>query len=61
MEQYTPPPPHPFSEEEKRYIKSLTPKELALHELTIQKLGSSYFVWKSHGFQMWKSLSKDKI
>lgn len=54
MEKYTPPPPHPLSNEEKLYIKSLSPKELALHELAVEKLGSSYFVWKSHGFIKWK-------
>jgi len=51
---YEPPPQHPLSDEEKLFIKSLSPKELALHELAIQKLGSSYFVWKSHAFQAWK-------
>ena len=47
-------PQHPLSDEEQLFIKSLSPKELALHELAIQKLGSSYFVWKSHAFQVWK-------
>lgn len=51
---YEPPPKHPLSDEEQLFIKSLSPKELALHELAIQKLGSSYFVWKSHAFQVWK-------
>jgi hypothetical protein len=46
--------PHQLSDEEQLFIKSLSPKELALHELAIQKLGSSYFVWKSHAFQAWK-------
>ena len=58
MEKYTPPPPHPLSDEEKLYIKSLSPKELALHELAVEKLGSSYFVWKSHGFIKWKESLK---
>lgn len=55
MENYTPPPTHPLNDEEKEYIKSLSPNELALHELAIEKLGSSYFVWKSHGFIAWKA------
>ena len=55
MEKYTPPPIHLLNDEEKEYLKSLSPKELALHTLAIEKLGSSYFVWKSHGFMVWKS------
>jgi|UniRef100_A0A6C0IEF6 hypothetical protein len=55
MDTYTPPPTHPLNDEEKEYIKTLSPKELALHELAIEKLGSSYFVWKSHGFIAWKA------
>ena len=51
---YEPPSQHTLSDEEQLFIKSLSPKELALHELAIQKLGSSYFVWKSHAFQAWK-------
>jgi hypothetical protein len=55
MNTYTPPPPHAILDEEKEYLKSLTPKELALHNLAVEKLGSSYFVWKSHGFIAWKA------
>jgi len=55
MEKYTPPPTHLLNDEEKEYIKSLSPNELALHELAIEKLGSSYFVWKSHGFMALKA------
>jgi len=58
MESYTPPPTHPLSEEEKEFIRTLSPKELALHEIAIKKLGSSYFVWKSHAFQKWKEQKK---
>jgi hypothetical protein len=56
--EYQPPVTHPLSEKELEYIKSLTPKEFALHELAVKKLGSSYFVWKSHGYIQW--LSKNK-
>jgi len=55
MEKYIAPLPHVLNDEEKEYIKSLTPKEFALHTAAIEKLGSSYFVWKSHGFNAWKS------
>jgi hypothetical protein len=58
MSDYTPPPTHALSEKELEYIKSLSPKEFALHELALKKLGSSYFVWKSHGYIQW--LSKNK-
>ena len=55
MDTYTLLSTHPLNNEEKEYLKTLTPKELALHELAIEKLGSSYFVWKSHGFIAWKA------
>jgi hypothetical protein len=58
MSDYTPPPTHPLNELEMEYIKSLSPKEFALHELALKKLGSSYFVWKSHGFIDWLSKKK---
>ena len=54
MEIYNPPPQHTLSDEEKEYLKSLSPKEINLHNLAVEKLGSSYFVWKSHGFIKWK-------
>jgi len=56
---YQAPPPHPLSEKELEYIKSLSPKEYALHTLAMKKLGSSYFVWKSHGFIQWLEKKKD--
>ena len=55
---YVAPPTHALNEKEKEFLKSLTPKEYALHEIAIKKLGSSYFVWKTHAFQEW--LSKQK-
>lgn len=54
MEHYEPLKPHSLNIEEKEYLKTLSLKELALHNLAVEKLGSSYFVWKSHGFQVWK-------
>jgi hypothetical protein len=58
MNTYTPPPIHPLNDEEMEYINSLDPKEKALHTLAVEKLGSSYFVWKSHGYQAWKQKCK---
>ena len=51
---YEPPVTHSLNDEEKEFLKTLTPKQLALHNLAIKKLGSSYFVWKSHAFNEWK-------
>jgi hypothetical protein len=51
---YEPPPTHDLNAEEQEYIKSLTPRELALHKASVANLGSSYFVWKSSGFLSWK-------
>ena len=55
MEKYEPPNVHELNNEEKEYISSLSVKEIALHNLAVQKLGSSYFVWKTHAFQEYKS------
>lgn len=48
-----------FSKEEEEFVAQLSPKELALHKLAIEKLASSYFVWKSHAFNEWKA-AKEK-
>ena len=57
---YEPPAIHSLNDEEKDFVKSLTPKQLALHNLAIKKLGSSYFVWKSHAFNEWKQKKSAK-
>jgi hypothetical protein len=44
-------PIHPLTPEAKRYIDSMTPDQRALHELAIEKLGSSYFVERTRGFE----------
>lgn len=44
-----------LSSEEQEFVAQLSPKELALHKLAIEKLASSYFVWKSHAFMQWKA------
>lgn len=54
MDNYVPLKPHSLNAEEEEYVKSLSPKELALHTLAVEKLGSSYFVWKTPAFQAWK-------
>lgn len=57
---YEPPAIHSLNDEEIEFVKSLTPKQLALHNLAIKKLGSSYFVWKSHAFNEWKQKKSAK-
>lgn len=47
--------PHELNDEETLFLSTLTPQEYALHVLAIEKLGSSYFVWKSHAFMEWKN------
>jgi hypothetical protein len=54
MDKYEPLKPHRINSDEKEFIKTLSLKERALHNLAVEKLGSSYFVWKSHAFQVWK-------
>jgi hypothetical protein len=51
-------PPHEITAEGKKYLASLTPQQLELHQLAIEKLGSSYFVERTHGFRKWKAALK---
>ena len=51
-------PPHPIGEEGKAYIASMTPKQLELHKLAMELLGSSYFVEKTNGFLKWSQAQK---
>jgi hypothetical protein len=48
-------PPHEVGEAGKKYLESLGPREMALHELAVERLGSSYFVEKSLGFRKWSA------
>lgn len=47
--------PRILTKEEQEFVAQLSPNELALHKLAIEKLASSYFVWKSHAFKEWKA------
>ena len=47
--------PRSLNKDEIAFINSLSPKERALHNLAVEKLGSSYFVWKSHAYQEYKA------
>ena len=48
-------PPHPVGSVGEQYLASLSVRELALHRLAVERLGSSYFVEKSLGFRKWFS------
>ena len=48
-------PPHPVGLVGEQYLASLSLRELALHNLAVERLGSSYFVEKSLGFRKWFS------
>ena len=53
MEQRQILPAHPVGENGQKYLASLGEREMALHELAVERLGSSYFVEKSLGFRKW--------
>jgi hypothetical protein len=44
-------PVHPLTPEAAKYVASMTPDQRKLHELAIEKLGSSYFVERTRGFE----------
>jgi hypothetical protein len=50
--------PHPLTPEAIKYIASMTPQQKALHELAIEKLGSSYFVERTRGFEEYMKANK---
>ena len=50
-----PQPPHAIPEEAKPFIAAMTESERLLHEMSIELLGSSYFVESSHAFRKWKA------
>ena len=50
MDHRKPLPPHPIGPEGQKFLAELSKKELELHRLAVERLGSSYFVEKSHLF-----------
>lgn len=48
-------PPHQPPADAAEYLAACGPEERRLVELAIQKLGSSYFMEKSHGYLAWKA------
>jgi hypothetical protein len=53
MQQYTPPKPAPLPKDFDEFYQSLSPEEKELHELAIEKLGSSYFIQWTHMYRTW--------
>ncbi len=58
MEYYKPPKPAPLPSDFEEFYASLTKAEKELHQLAIEKLGSSYFVQWCHMYKDWK---KNKV
>lgn len=48
-------PPHAPPADAEEYLAACTPDERKLVQLAIEKLGSSYFMEKSHGYLAWKA------
>ncbi len=53
-------PPHNPPADAGQYLAACTADERKLVELAIEKLGSSYFMEKSHGYIAWKNKNSKK-
>ena len=51
-------PPHSPPADAAEYLAACSPEEKRLVQLAIEKLGSSYFMEKSHGYKAWKATQK---
>jgi hypothetical protein len=60
MQRYVPPKPAPLPADFDEFYADLTPQEKQLHELAIEKLGSSYFVQWSHMYVKWSTVKANK-
>ncbi len=48
-------PPHPFPADAEAYLAACTEDERKLVKLAVERLASSYFMEKSHGYLAWKA------
>jgi hypothetical protein len=48
-------PPHPLPADSAAYLAACSQQERDLVKLAIERLGSSYFMEKSHGYRAWKA------
>jgi hypothetical protein len=53
-ERYTPPPPHALPADAEEFLATLPEVERQLHVLAAEKLGSSYFMDRTHSYKNWK-------
>jgi hypothetical protein len=53
-------PPHIPPADAEKYLAACSPEERRLVELAIERLGSSYFMEKSHGYLAWKAKQTKK-
>jgi hypothetical protein len=53
-ETYKPPPPHALPPDAAEFLASLPEVERQLHALAADKLGSSYFMDRTHSYKNWK-------
>ncbi len=51
-------PPHKVPDDAKMFLASLTPIERSLQALAQEKLGSCYFMEKTHAYKKWKASQK---
>lgn len=60
MLRYAPPKPAPLPADFDEFYASLTSAEKELHELAIEKLGSSYFIQWTHMYTKWAKAKAEK-
>lgn len=61
MQRYTPPKPAPLPADFQEFYDQLTPQEKQLHQLAIEKLGSSYFPQWTHMYTKWANQKKNTV
>ena len=60
MQRYTPPKPAPLPVDFDEFYAQLTSQEKQLHELAIEKLGSSYFLQWTHMYTKWQKVKANQ-
>ena len=53
-------PPHAPPADAAAYLAAISSEERRLVELAVERLGSSYFMEKSHGYRAWKERQNAK-
>ncbi len=60
MQVYTPPKPAPLPSDFDEFYNELSKEEKELHQLAIEKLGSSYFIQWTHMYRTWSKKKAEK-